>query len=385
MIELQKKLDMMAQKIRDVRASLSTEGATKTALVMPFIQHVLGYDVFDPKEVIPEYTADAGVKKAEKVDYALSRNGVIQALVECKKAGELLSSNHTNQLFRYFSVTQTKIAILTNGVEYRFYTDIETPNIMDNEPFFVLDLTNPRQDSAQVLAKLSKNNYHQDAFSAEATELKHINGIMAILRAQLTDPDDDFVKLAASKLHKSIVTPRVKVQFQGLSTRAASLLLSELRTEHVVSYQTQLAQAHIKHTGVNSKIVTTEEEIAGFNIIKAILCDKISHERIVGRDTQSYFGVILDDNNRKPLARLHFNGKQKYLGVFAADKTEVRHPIKDVYAIYEHKKAVLDSLFYCEQLTSPVKANNDVGEEPNKAEQPNATEVTYPVARAIIF
>ncbi len=53
---------------------IQTEEATKNALIMPFIS-ALGYNVFDPTEVVPEFTADVGIKKGEKVDYAIHLDG----------------------------------------------------------------------------------------------------------------------------------------------------------------------------------------------------------------------------------------------------------------------------------------------------------------------
>ena len=113
---------------------IQTEEATKTAFVMPFI-NLLGYDVFNPTEVVPEYTADIGTKQGEKVDYAIFKDNEVIMLIECKKYGEDLSDVHTSQLYRYFSVAHARIAVLTDGVLYRFYTDLEESNIMDTKPF----------------------------------------------------------------------------------------------------------------------------------------------------------------------------------------------------------------------------------------------------------
>ncbi|CAG9001739.1 MAG: hypothetical protein CENE_03765 [Candidatus Celerinatantimonas neptuna] len=112
---------------------------------MPFIQRVLGYDVFNPSEVIPEFTADVGLKKGEKVDYALVLDDVVQILIECKKANEELNIKHASQLFRYFSVTNARIAILINGIIYQFYTDLDKTNKMDDKPYLVLDLNSVDQ------------------------------------------------------------------------------------------------------------------------------------------------------------------------------------------------------------------------------------------------
>ena len=125
-------------RIREVSArvakrldSVKTEEGTKTALVLPFITHVLGFNVFDPDEVVPEYTADVGTKKGEKVDYAIIANGIPIMLFECKHYGADLTKEPASQLYRYFSVTAARLGVLTDGVTYRFFSDIDEPNKMD--------------------------------------------------------------------------------------------------------------------------------------------------------------------------------------------------------------------------------------------------------------
>ncbi|MDE0017409.1 MAG: type I restriction enzyme HsdR N-terminal domain-containing protein, partial [Candidatus Poribacteria bacterium] len=123
-------LSSVIAKRKDI---IETEEATKNAFVMPFI-NLLGYNVFDPTEVVPEFTADVGTKQGEKVDYAIFKDDEVIMLIECKKYGTDLSDAHTTQLYRYFSVVHARIAVLTDGVIYRFYTDLEESNIMDSKP-----------------------------------------------------------------------------------------------------------------------------------------------------------------------------------------------------------------------------------------------------------
>ena len=129
----------LASRVSTAKDSVSTEEATKNAMIMPFIQ-LLGYDVFNPSEVTPELVADVGTKKGEKVDYAILRDGKPIMLFECKKAGGDLHINHASQLFRYFHVTEARFAVLTNGLTYRFFTDLEKPNKMDEKPFFEFNI-----------------------------------------------------------------------------------------------------------------------------------------------------------------------------------------------------------------------------------------------------
>src|SRR4028119_2249033 len=149
------KLQALATKIPKLCEHLQTEEATKNALVMPFI-NLLGFDIFDPTEVIPEFIADVGIKKGEKVDYAIVKDGKIIMLFECKHCGGDLHINHASQLFRYFSVTDARIAVLTNGLVYRFFTDLEAPNKMDEKPFLEVDMTELNDVSINELKKLRK-------------------------------------------------------------------------------------------------------------------------------------------------------------------------------------------------------------------------------------
>lgn len=128
----------LAKRVKKLKDSILTEEATKTSVIMPFFQS-LGYDVFNPEEFVPEFTADVGIKKGEKVDYAILQNGHPIILIEAKSIQERLEK-HDSQLFRYFGTTTAKFAILTNGIVYRFYTDLDEQNKMDKVPFFEFNI-----------------------------------------------------------------------------------------------------------------------------------------------------------------------------------------------------------------------------------------------------
>lgn len=340
------RLQSLSKKVAQVSGNLATEEATKNALVMPFLHSVLGYDIFDPSEVIPEFTADVGTKKGEKVDYALMKDGAIQILIECKKYGDPLSVKHANQLFRYFSVTNARLAILTNGAQYQFYTDIDAPNKMDEKPFLTLDLENLDEHVVPEIKKLTKSSFDVDSVVDAAGELKYLNQIKAALYEQFQSPDEEFVKFFTSKVYEGVQTAKVKAQFLEITTKALKQFLNDsvnARLKSAIGNNdikavppiTQVVETSQQEDEQAPKVTTTEEEVEGFNIVKAILRQKVEAQRIVARDTQSYFGVLLDDNNRKPLCRLHFNTKQKYLGLFDSAKTETRHPIECVDDIFK--------------------------------------------------
>lgn len=347
------RLESLSKKAHQISGSLTTEEATKNALIMPFLHSVLGYDVFDPKEVIPEFTADVGTKKGEKVDYALMKDGEIQILMECKKYGEKLDTKHSGQLFRYFSVTDARIAILTNGRIYQFYTDLDAPNKMDEKPFLTLDLEDLDEHIIPEVKKLTKVSFDVDSIVDAAGELKYLSQIKRILESQFDKPDEDFVKFFASRVYDGIVTAKVRSQFQEITEKALKQFLNDSINDRLKSaigttsknitpqVETSVsAEEEITADGDDSKIITTEEELEGFNIVKAIIRQNIELSRVAARDTQSYFGILLDDNNRKPICRLHFNAKQKYLGIFDANKQETRQPIDSLDDIFNYSDSL---------------------------------------------
>lgn len=336
-----------------------TEEATKTALVLPFLNSVLGYDVFDPTEVVPEFTADTGIKKGEKVDYALMKDGEVQILIECKKYKENINSKHSGQLFRYFSVTKARVAILTNGSVYQFYTDLDAPNKMDEKPFLTLDLEEIDEHIVPEVKKLTKSSFDVESIVGAAGELKYLNQIKKLLAEQFQAPEEEFVKFFASRVYDGVLTPKVKAQFMEITPKAIKQFLNDSINSRLksaiggevkaplVEDKTETAGAtEVQADSEKSKVVTTAEELEGYNIIKAILRQKVAVNRIVARDTQSYFGILLDDNNRKPIARLHFNAKQKYIGLFDADKNETRHPIESVDDIFGFSEQLLAGLSF---------------------------------------
>ncbi|WP_379872540.1 type I restriction endonuclease [Marinactinospora rubrisoli] len=347
---------MLSAKVQSQREVIVTEEATKNAFVMPFISTILGYDVFDPLEVVPEFTADVGVKKGEKVDYAIMRDGEVQILIECKKSSGPLRTEHASQLYRYFAVTNARIAVLTNGETYQFYTDLDAPNRMDVKPFLVFDFTDIDETLLPELRKLTKDDFDLDSVISAAGELKYIGEIKRTLATQFREPDDEWIRFFASRVHDGSFTKKVREQFAPLVMKAAAQFLNEQVNDRLktalgsgfpaadVEPRAEEAVAP-EHPDGGTGIETTLEELEGYQIVKAIACSEVKPDRIVHRDSKSYFAVLLDDNNRKPIARLHFNGRsRKYLGVFDADKNETRHLIDSLDGIYQHAEAIRESV-----------------------------------------
>ncbi|MBI6856174.1 type I restriction enzyme HsdR N-terminal domain-containing protein [Pseudomonas cichorii] len=354
-MEFAEKLNSLSVKIRQQGASIQTEEATKNAFVMPFIHAVLGYDVFDPTEVVPEYVCDVGTKKGEKIDYAILKGGEIQILIECKKIGESLSLNHASQLFRYFHVTSARIAILTNGQAYKFFTDLDAPNKMDEKPFLELDLLDIDEHVVPELLKLTKTAFDVESIVNAAGELKYVSQIKKLLIGLLTNPDDDFIKFVASRVYEGAVTQKVRELFSDLTRKASIQFLNDQANDRLKSAISGAPALTVQakdpapseaesEEDAGDKVVTTEEEIEGFMVVKAIVRHAIDVKRVAVRDNQSYCGILLDDNNRKPICRLHFNRSQKYLGVFDQEKNETRIPINGVDDIYSHSEKLIETV-----------------------------------------
>lgn len=344
-MDFTERLNVLSVKIKQQLNAITTEEATKTAFVMPFIHNVLGYDVFDPSEVTPEFVCDVGTKKGEKIDYAIIRNNEVQILIECKKIGEPLNINHASQLFRYFHVTNARISILTNGQIYRFYTDLDAPNKMDEKHFLEIDLLDIDENIIPELNKLTKASFDLESIINAAGELKYVSQIKKIIHTQLNNPEDDFVKFFASRVYDGILTQKVRESFLNLTKKAASQYINDQINERLKSAITGIPSISAEPQSEalpededtqkdDSDVVTTLEELEGYHVVKAITRTVLDASRITQRDTKSYFGILVDDNNRKPICRLHFNRSQKYIGLFDIEKNETRHPIGTVDDIY---------------------------------------------------
>lgn len=341
------KIAALTQRLPGLLDHVDTEEATKNALVLPFIS-ALGYDPFNPREVVPEFTADVGTKKGEKVDYAIQQDGQIMMLFECKKAGTDLNDSHTSQLYRYFSVTHARIAILTNGYQYRFFSDLDEPNKMDSLPFLELDLLQPRKGTFREVKKLAKSEFDLEKMLSTASELKYTSAIYRALAFQIEQPDEEFVRFFVTKVSPGTrFTATTKETFTPLVSKAADMLIRDrvnnrlrgaLESEGLADAGPSAAEsgqgsAEEELTTIDG-IETTEDELEAYRIVRAIVCQAVKPERIAHRDTKSYMGVLLDDNNRKPICRLRFNSSQKYVGVFDAEKNETRIPIENITDIY---------------------------------------------------
>lgn len=336
MSDMENSVQVLSDRLKKHEGSIATEEAVKTSVVLPFLQ-ALGYEVFNPGEVIPEFTADTPGKRGEKVDYAIALDGDVKILIECKPLSVELDVKHLSQLYRYFSVTNAKFGLLTNGRFFQFFTDLEEPNKLDKKPFFSFDLLDYSSNSLAELKKFEKSSFDVEGILANAERLKYTSAVKRFLVAQMEEPLPSFVQSIAKEVHDGRVTAQIR-DMVGLATKSA---FREIVRDAVQSRLSSALESSDRNdteevqAGASDGIVTTEAEIEATMVIRAIVRAVIDAKRVSYRDSKSYCAVLVDDNNRKPLARLHFNRKQKYLGLF--DKvSEERMAIDDLNDIYRY-------------------------------------------------
>ncbi|MDR2790248.1 MAG: type I restriction enzyme HsdR N-terminal domain-containing protein [Campylobacteraceae bacterium] len=347
MVDFKDQIKLLGDRVAKLRDKVSTEEATKTALIMPFIKE-LGYDIFNPSEVIPEFVADIGVKQGEKIDYAILKDNEPILLIECKAAGNDLNIKNESQLFRYFNAAKAKFAILTNGIDYRFFTDLVEKNKMDEKPFFSFDITQIKDNQIDELKKFHKSYFDFDNIVNTASELKYTNELKQLINSEIANPTPEFVKHFARQIYQGQIHPKMLEKFTGLVKKSFQQQLNDIVTDRLqtalnkeTAEQQKIKEAEIEETKNDSKVVTTQEELDAFYIIRAILCSKVKLDRIAHRDAQSYFAILFDDNNRKTICRLYLTDKRKQIGIFDTDKKEVKFELETIESIYVYADKLL--------------------------------------------
>jgi hypothetical protein len=357
------------QEIADIyikaKDQIVTEEATKNALIMPFIT-TLGFNVFNPLEVIPEIVADIGEKKGEKIDYALKSGPDYLMLIECKKCTTPLNDGNISQLFRYFGPLRTKlnvrIAILTNGIEYLFFSDLDNDNILDRVPFFSLDILNLDDQKVADLQQFTKTNFNVEAIITKAGELKRRAAVVGLLESYLTAPTETLVNCILTDMEypgrknqqviatytsviqeafKQLITNRVS----GVLRTALNQNINPLAEVEVVPVKSPVsAPAPLPS---DDEIFTSPEEIEAFAVIKTILREEVDINRVILRDSKGSCSIILDDTNRKPIIKLYFNDLAKKRIVLYNDrssKKETQLLIEDVLDIYNYSETIKETV-----------------------------------------
>lgn len=343
-MEFEAKLKELGERASQLKNTLKTEEATKTSLIMPFFQ-TLGYDVFNPSEFTPEYIADVGIKKGEKVDYAIFINNEISILIEAKSVTEQLEK-HDSQLFRYFGTTKAKFAILTNGLIYKFYTDLEKPNVMDTTPFLEINIETLKSNDIQQLQKFRKENYDTESILSTASDLKYVGLIKKVFKDEINNPSDDFVKLLLNQgIYDGVKTSAVVEKFKPLIKKALNMYFNDAinnKLQNAINNTEEIDEEEI--TDKEPKIETTDEEIQAFYVVKSILSEHCNPLDISYKDTKNYFGILYEGKTTKWICRLYFKETVKYLTISDDNKSEIRYDIKNIDDIYKYKKELLKSV-----------------------------------------
>ena len=344
-------LKSLSTRVKKNKENIITEEATKTSIIMPFFQ-ILGYDIFNPEEFIPEFTADVGIKKGEKVDYAIMNDGEPVILIEAKSVNEVLQK-HDSQLFRYFGTTTAKFAILTNGITYRFYTDLEEQNKMDSSPFFEFNLLDLKESTLIELAKFCKNSFDLENIFTTASELKYLNKIKKFLNEQWENPSEDYVRFLISQIYDGVKTKNKIEEFEPIIKKGFKQFINELVNDKLnaalkttnTDIESSIPEVAVTSETVTTEkvepeIVTTEEELEGYITVRILLQDTVEAERVYYRDNKSYFNVLLDDNIRKWICRLGFNTSNKYIQFNDEERSTVN--IERVSDIMNYKDKLIE-------------------------------------------
>lgn len=350
-MEFNEQIKQFAERVTQMKPNIATEEATKMSMVVLFFQ-ILGYDVFNPAEFCPEFTADVGIKKGEKVDYAImDESGAPLILIECKWCGNALDK-HGSQLFRYFGTSPAKFGILTNGIVYRFYTDLEETNKMDLTPFWEINLSDLKDYQLNELKKFCKSNFDSDKIFSTASELKYTSLIKGVLTKEFDSPSDEFIRFILSDIYDGPKTqkviekfqPIVKKSFTGFINDIVNQKISSALSENTPEEPTQAAEpAEIADLNEpKSKIVTTEEEIEAFYVVRGILAGTVDIKDVVHRDTESYFGILYQDNNRKPICRFNFDKKRSQIMIPDENKVFTRYYLDSLDDIYTYKDQLIE-------------------------------------------
>ena len=324
-------IKQIAERIESLKENLLTEEATKNALIMPFI-NALGYDVFNPLEVVPEMCCDIGTKKGEKIDYAIMKNGEPILLIECKHWQQDLTL-YDNQLIRYFHVSKAKFGVLTNGIVYRFYTDLAEPNKMDEKPFLEVNLLDLKEPQIEELKKFHKSYFDVDMILSSASELKYMGELRAVIGKEFSAPSPDFVRFFGKQVYDGVFSAKVLEQFTALVKRSISGYINDIIADLLKAVPAQ----ELPDDG----IVTTAEELEAFYLVKSLLRNVCPADRITYKDTRSYFGVSIDNNVRKTICRFYLNQPtRKRIAIIGEDKNEIMHKIDTINDIYLYEAEI---------------------------------------------
>ena len=340
---------------------LDTEEAAKSSLVLPFIQ-MLGYDIFDPTEVVPEYTADVGTKKGEKVDYALMQDSQPAVLVECKKYGSNLNEAEISQLLRYFTVTKARFGVLTDGIIYRFFSDLDEPNVMDPRPFFEFNMLDFTEAQVGALKRFTKSAFDISEIVDAARDLKYTTEIKRVLSDEFISPSEDFVGFVIKQVYKGRTTIPVREMFSALTRQA----LAQLINERIDSRLKSALEQGDGQKGTADPEPTPEQgsegpefavlEVEALQIVKALIRDIVNVRRITLRRYTKHCSILLDSNQFKIVCRLWITAKSIRVGL-SDDYSNI--PLETLDDLYDQAGRLRDRLSHLLSRPEDIRAGEE--------------------------
>lgn len=350
-MSFEEEIKQFASTIPEKKTVIHTEETTKISLILPFIK-ILGYDTTNPLTFRAEYTADIGVKQGEKVDFAILSDDHVEVLIECKSMDTELDKKHLSQLLRYFSVTEAKLGILTNGLVYEFYTDSLDNNQMDTTPFFKFNLEDYNKKDISRLEKYTFENFDVNKVTKNAQELKYNIGVKNVLKEEFENPSDDFIKAIAKQVYDGQLYQRKRELFAKIITNKIKEIIDEkvnARLEIAIANNQPEAEPEEVNIVDGGEMTTSAEEWEGFYTVKSICTKLVDPDRIAIRDRKDYCNVLLDNNQYYPIVKLHFNNKNnlrvEFFDSFKTYTTGTKKgnmvQINSVKELYDHKDKIL--------------------------------------------
>ena len=343
-----------AKEIPSKLEYIDTEETTKIALINPFLR-LMGYDTTNPAEVRAEYTADVGTKKGEKVDFAILKDNEPILFIECKSANNELSDDNISQLYRYFSITDVQIGILTNGIEYKFFTTGDDNNKMDEKPFMDIDILNLTKKDIKELEKFAKPNFNIDEVVSRADNLKYRNLIKKALISEFENPSEEFIKAIGQQVYDGRLTPNIKERFGNLITISIAEIINERVNKTLndaVASNEEEQEGNVEEEIIIDEdgIITTDIEKEGYFIVRSIASEILDPGKVSIRDRKHYCNILYDNNQRYPIVRFYFNNEE-HLRVEFYDKITLtsnggkkgeKVDIESVSDLYNYKERILN-------------------------------------------
>lgn len=336
---------------------ITNEQATKLALVFPFLQ-VLGYNTANPAEVMPEFTADVGTKQGEKVDIAIQINNEPVILIEVKPYGTDLTL-HNTQLFRYFTSTNAKFGVLTDGLRYRFFSDLEEKNKMDSHPFFEINLLDTDESNIAEMQRFQKELFNLDEAKAAAAELKYTRRILHGLEQELRNPSDDFLTYWLREIGIGRITKGRRAELKPVVKRALNQFIRERVNARLKSAMERVGEEQENKENTESleeneeEILRKVEEQEAFLIIKTILRRVIPVDRIHYRETQNYLTVTIDPNRLNDICRIFIGLRRKSIVILSDPQNRLHFETADDLFTFEEPL-----LAYARELSKNLDDNH---------------------------